>query len=462
MRIPLPLLPLLFLPLAACPTDTGDDDDTTVPDLPDCTEDEDCPDWEICEEQACVGGDRNNAFEEARFLEYGDEVFEYVSPPGDVDYYRFFGTAGDTLVISATAEGSAAEDFDTVIRTFNDDGQELGWCDDFERITSGQNATLYTGVPEDGTFFFTVEDTSSFRNDPDRYPLVGGFEYFYQLRLLRITGSDREAEPNDSALTANLFRGDREPPTLAENTNYNLHGFIDEPGDVDWFLVDVPEAVDLRLYVYPHNGSQLSHRLSVYAPSNMEQPVGTFTGLNWETRGDAPTLETGPYLLKVESTRPDEGGAAFFYTVHIAHSGQYQGFRQIVGPEATSREEALELDLQPNGDLESAFVRGVIATPEDADYMSFDAAAGQTVTVAVGTAEFGSSLIASVAILDADGEVIEEGIDTSGDEAVIDSLALDPGLHYVRILAFDEDSDDDEIPGDPSAYYRAGIHLGSE
>ena len=100
--------PLLYLGLlAACGDkdvgiqDTSPSDNTdTGPDI-ECLEDDDCNDWEVCDADACVDGDRNNSADESLTLSWDDGPSRdyYINPAGDVDYYDLSAAGGEFVRI---------------------------------------------------------------------------------------------------------------------------------------------------------------------------------------------------------------------------------------------------------------------------------------------------------------------------------------------------------------------------
>ena len=135
------LLLAAALPLVACPPPEEDDDDDVVAppdDDDDCDVDLDCDfttGLEICgDEGVCIDGDRNNERAEAQLVEYNTSTQLFVAPAGDVDWFRFSGTQGDLILITTEAEDP--ETLDTVVQYYDEDGNEIAFNDDFDRVSS--------------------------------------------------------------------------------------------------------------------------------------------------------------------------------------------------------------------------------------------------------------------------------------------------------------------------------------
>lgn len=104
-------------------------------------------------------------------IAYGDTLDQgVIDPAGDVDYFKFTGTAGDTVTIDIDADilGSWLDsyiylyDTDSVtVLTYNDDWHSL------------DSRILNYVLPSTGTFFIKVREYS--------HPALGGPDYFYHI-----------------------------------------------------------------------------------------------------------------------------------------------------------------------------------------------------------------------------------------------------------------------------------------
>jgi len=382
------LAPLLvglavLVPLGCPPVeDPGDDDDDIIapPGSDACEVDTDCAfqsGLEICgEEGLCVEGDRNNAREEAQLVEDGDITELYIAPAGDVDWFRFNGSQGDLIYIAASAEDT--DNLDCLVTYYDSDGNEIGFGDDFERVNGvAPDARFYSGVPANGTAWFSVQDKRGWANDPTDPP-TGGSGHQYQVFFARVGGSAGAllaAEPNDTSTDAT-------PWEVSEYaTNYNLGGGLAPSGDVDWLAVDVVQGEVLRLYGFPGSGSQGTTRVTAYL-SDGATAIRSYEGLTWELEHRAwiPVLETGTYYLEVQDSAGG-GGFDYWYFLHAAKNDLADGYPAEVEPNDASAS-AGALGLSPGaGSSDSTTLWGRIGEAGDEDYFSLTAAAGDRLSV---------------------------------------------------------------------------------
>lgn len=111
----------------------------------------------------------NHSFETALEVTVDDEDGTVEGALVDVttaDYYKFTGKAGDRIVIATSAQTLAKTDgddntvIDTVVTLYDADKNQLARNDDgWPRF--GRDAALFTVLPADGEYFFTVEDCNS-------------------------------------------------------------------------------------------------------------------------------------------------------------------------------------------------------------------------------------------------------------------------------------------------------------
>ncbi len=313
----------LTLSLVACQA-SGDDDDGPPIAPPGgggggadaCNEDTDClftEGLEICEESLCVYGDRNNSMDEAQLLEYGESVDLYIAPANDEDWFRFQGTRGEMAWFRATADND--DSLDTVLIYYDSEGTEIAVNDDFERLSSVvPNSRLFTGVPEDGTYYISIQDRSTWANNPATVPKTVsdlGYSLFIDQMGATEDGPVVASEPNDEAGSASPW------PITDFGTNYNLGGFFEAEGDHDWVSIDVNEKDILRLYGFPGHGGQGTTKVTVYLPDGIT-PIRSYEGMNWDDPyAWIPVLETGTYYLDVEDS---QGGGSYdhWYVLHGA------------------------------------------------------------------------------------------------------------------------------------------------
>lgn len=409
------------LGLSACPPDESDDDDVVAPpgtdddDAPDCDGDYDCnftSGLEICSDDGfCIEGDRNNSREEAQLLEMNSTATLPLAPAGDIDWFRFSGSAGDLVLLAASADDT--DKVDTVIVFTDADGNEIAYNDDFDRVSDiAPDSRLYTGLSETGVWYFSVQDRRSWVNDP-RNPAEGGAEHTY-------TASVVEANP-DSYITVATGQDDSAEDAVAWDvvetyTNYTCGGMLEPTGDEDWFAVPVVESEALRLYGFPNSGSAGSVQVEVYLPDG-ETLVGTWQDLTWETEHRAwmPVLETGDYYLRVTEAE-GLGGFDYWYYLHAAKNPAKEGQPSEVEPnDDASQAVALAVGTQT--------VWSRIFPAADEDWYSIDAEDGDQLTVTFARISGDEDTALAIDLMDPTG-TITQSLTWDGEEDPVLSLEV--------------------------------------
>lgn len=431
------MLALAGLALTACPPPVDDDDDLVAPpdddDGSSCDADLDCRftvGLEICgDEGVCVEGDRNNSIEEAQLMEYDTSTQLYIAPAGDVDYFRFTGTQGDLFLVSTLA--TDPETLDTVVIYYDEDGTEVAFNDDFDRVGSvPPDSRLYSGVPATGTFFFSVQDRRSWANDPTD-PAVGGDDSQYTLTLGRAPGDTAivvATEDNDEPATATIW------DVANTLTNYTAGGTLEPTGDHDWLRVPVEAGQALRVYGFPNGGSLGTTEVSVYLPDG-ETEISTHEALAWDTehRAFIPVLETGDYYLDV-SEADGRGGFGYWYFLHAAKNDAEDGFP----PEVEPNNAADEAHVLTGGET----LWGRIHPAGDEDWFRFTATANQRLTLRFTRTQHLETTALDVTLRDEDDNVVAEGSWNGGEDNVFELLELDAGDYTVTLVEQNPDAGD--------------------
>jgi bacillolysin len=126
---------------------------------------------------SCGGGcndphEPNNTPGQATPIGYGTTLTDPdICPAGDVDYYRFSGNAGDTIIADIDAQ-SIGSYLDSYLYLYNTDGStELTHSDDYD----GLDSRIVYVLPANGTYYLMVREYS--------HPNEGGPDYFYTILL---------------------------------------------------------------------------------------------------------------------------------------------------------------------------------------------------------------------------------------------------------------------------------------
>ena len=419
-------------------------EDTDVDTLA-CSEDTECGDGEICEEDACVDGDRDNSVEEATALLWGaDFTAEGVlNPAGDVDWYAVEAEGGEFFRASVvTAE--ADDGIDTVLSIYTSAGKRLAWEDEHPGGgISGIDSAVYAYFPEAGTYYLAVEDNGTFYEEEEP---VGGPDQAYTLTILDLGGGGLEA---DSLLEPGV-----EYDSITTNTWYSIPVLISDAGDVDYASLVLPEAGAPTFFLAGvHNEeSELAPALTVTNAAG--DVVNTFAG---------PTAEAPAYLPGPVGTRytvavgDDNGGFGadywgwMFFILRDVGTGNQSAAEpneDLAGAEV--------VDLEPHDDDTDAWVaayRQGYVDLGDADVFAFTTPSEGYVTLSLGAQAYGSQLVARVELLDSSGAVLDAADSSDGvDESMRDRGPYPAGDYYLRITSTDPGV------GGEGHYYLFGLH----
>ncbi len=407
-----------------CDDDTGDDDDTPG----ECELDDECATHEICDEGACVDGDRNNAIEEGPLLDWGDERAGWINPAGDVDYYRLDGSQALFFRASAaTLDGTEEGGLDTVLRFHATDGTELGYNDTYDRLEHlyGTDAVYVGCTPRSQAYYLSVLDHGTFVGDPEL--MTSGADAIYTARVDQLDTSEVEAEPNDET-------DDATDSGMSEyNVSFDRAGVISAPGDVDLWRIEMEAGARLRLYAFEHTATEISSRVRVLAQDGASE-MAVYDGLDWTYQAGVPLLDETPVFVEVRD-RQGSGSDEHCYVLHLA--ADPPGERYHAESEPNDDGPAAE-PLQEN-DSDVLAVAGRIAPAGDVDHFVFQVAApGDEATITLEARSLGSALAAHVQVLDPeDGELVSVDVDAS-DETVVENLALDTvGTYHVVVSTSD-------------------------
>jgi hypothetical protein len=428
-----------------CVCDCADDDDDDNGDddtVAECSEDTECEDWEICEDLQCVDGDRNNDFDEATLVADGSEVDGWINPPGDVDYYRLLGESGWFFKAYALDDAEDYAELDTVIRFYDASGSELGYNDDFERLSNiyGTDAVYMGCTPDDGTWYLTVEDYGSFINDPSQYQ--GGAEYNYVLEVAAFAESEVETEPNDDVATA-FPAGIDEP-----NISYDRAGVIDDDGDVDLWKLELEAGTWVRIYGYENTATEMEPHVRFLGVDG-EGQIAAFDEPDWSEAAAVPILDADAIYVELTDDGGD-GGDDYCYVLHMAADGVGELFHAETEPNDTEFDSE---QLQTN-DSDVLAVAGRIDPMGDLDHYLFQADAGDEVVVTVQARTLGSSLGATVRLVAPnDFEVAAVDVDAA-EGAVLDGVELpQAGTYHLEITATDP------MAGGVDQWYRVDVEV---
>jgi hypothetical protein len=178
-----------------------------------------------------------------------------IEHPGDSQFFRFDGRAGDRIVSEVTARRLGSP-LDSVLRLSDAAGKELAFNDDFDDkgaglLTHQADSFISMTLPANGTYYLQLGDTQRH----------GGLEYSYRLRISQ-PRPDFELRLAPSSI--NMRAGATVPVTV-----YALRrdGFS---GDIALQLKDAPSGFTLSGAVIPAGQDKV--RLTLTAPRSQVNP----------------------------------------------------------------------------------------------------------------------------------------------------------------------------------------------
>lgn len=122
--------------------------------------------------------DNDNSPSKARVLTFGQTLTGEMCPTGDVDYYKFEGTAGDHIVVDInTPSDSNNPDLDLVLYLLDGDGESVLSIHDDEIYAEKLDPHLGYKLTRSGTYFAKARLWA--------FPTTGGEDFTYQITLTK-------------------------------------------------------------------------------------------------------------------------------------------------------------------------------------------------------------------------------------------------------------------------------------
>jgi hypothetical protein len=418
-----------------------------------CEEDADCPDWQICESDECLDGDRNNAKEEGFAVTLSPEstVSSYINKAGDADYYTFATAGGEFMFAFTDAhedDASSGPFADTFLTLYDPEGDVVTTADNFPNGSSVGNmdSALWAYLSQAGTYTLKVEDANPINGNE----AWGGREYTYSLTLKAWS----QATYGESSFDAPYSPGEAGLELVA-NTLYAVGIVLENEGDIDYIDVSFPYN-DAAVYVdgiEDLSGSDANPRASILTTE--EALLATRDEVGPAGPVIYPNMSSGSFVVAVEDA--DGGGGANYWTVLIIKAGD-EGVARSMDMEpndTTSSATELEMAEKLNASDRTYFegkVQGEMNSPGDVDLwqMTVDGSATvetedgdevQYLVVCVNAAKWGSSIAPDLAVYDASGVELASsaGSATASPNNNIENVPLTPGeTVYVSVTAGEE------------------------
>ncbi|MGQ9478257.1 MAG: DVUA0089 family protein [Candidatus Bipolaricaulia bacterium] len=289
-----------------------------------------------------------------------------IERPGDLDYFLFSGLAGRRYLIQTS---HLTPEMDTLVYLFGTDGQTILAVDD--NSGGGRASRLEWNCPASGTYFVMV-----------RHAQATAGTGCYALSISLTQADDHGNDP----LSATPISADGKP----------IPGYIEVPGDVDYFLFTA-EANWNYIIRTDRLTPEMDTVLTLYGPDGRtvlaeddNSGGGKASRLYW------PAPASGTYFLAVRHASPSGTGG---YELVLERSGYGDDYGNDPASAA-----AIPTDGAP--------VRGRIEVPGDIDYFSFSAKAEGEYTIS--TSGLSPEMDTVLTLYGPDGRTVLAEDDNSG------------------------------------------------
>jgi hypothetical protein len=246
-----------------------------------------------------IASEPNNDFASCTPVSIGDTINDAIDPAGDVDYYCFTGTAGQTIAGDIDSAQAGDPPFDSVLTLYDDDQHAIANNDDHD----GFDSYLEKVLPYTGQYYLRVRSN---------YSCCGGPEYAYTLRIISLAAPATPTPlPIDDPDNC---------PTIQPGAVIN--DAIDPEGDRDYYCFN------------GNAGQTIIADIDAMEIGSLLDPVLTLFDNEGEdlvrsddVDGFDPYIEyvlpyTGEYYLRVEAfEHPYSGGPAYTYTLIFSKPG---------------------------------------------------------------------------------------------------------------------------------------------
>lgn len=447
------VLAALVVPSVTSCTGTSDDNDTTTPtdtsDPLECIEDATCGDFEICEENECVMGDRDDTFEGANSVFQVQNADDpnvsvgLIHTAGDVDHFVYQAAGPEWLRVWTQTNETDEDGLDTVVSVYGANGALHHYMDETGTGSlSSYDTLMHVYLPSAGTWYFRVEDKSTFEADGEPR---GDSAWRYRFGV-QAWGSVT-VEPDsleDPSIVFELATG---------TTIYPWGVLIEEPGDVDYTTAAMPYG-DAPFEIWAPTeipGSALEPKVEV------RDAEGTFILEKTGIGATGPAVYFDGYETTWDVRVSDvngEGSGEHWTVLYLRTRAEGYGNPREVEPNDTAVD-ATAIEQSPNTSngvtSDRGFLQGVLATPGDVDHYEFNVVQRGGLRLVCSSSSFGSTGDVEVELYDGSGTslgVFSDGDDSAPDITLTD---LDEGLYTLRFF-------EKEGGGAPSVYYRCGVY----
>ncbi len=400
-------------------------------------------------------GDNNDSFGQAVPLTVDDTMGKggAIDPAGDRDFYKFTGTAGQTVAINISANTMDNPMLvDTVIQLYDASMTQIAENDDaIPRINT--DSEIIIKLPSSGDFYIEVMEYSDWAMMP---PLKGMPSFVYTLKVKSVVaGTGVTIEPaTDPGNTAASAITSSAPGTNAFGI---LVGQFANATDVDVFQINVPAGKVAMLAAVMPGGAAGYGSTATPAPAELRDAAGATVIARQPANasGMNPPLTSGNYLLYVSRTA-GMGANDFWVAKFITNMTDNPAETETVPGQNDTNATAQALTMMVNGGTHQGFILSHLTTMADVDEFSFTVpAGGAMVTAFCGSRSNGSGVTGLHGELRDSANAVVAGTSVNEDAAMglsIAPMAMTPaGTYYLRLSKTGQDA---TVTGD---WVRCGV-----
>ena len=390
----------------------------------------------------------NNLISEATDSEVSSAENQSVSFSGridtisDIDLYGFELNEGEgiTLDIDTVNAANNTANFDSYLRVFDADGQELAFNDDYSLDSEEFSLDSYIGFIANSTGEYYV-GVSSFANQ--NYNLVDG-NNVNQSRATFIAG--------DYDLTLDIVEvvTDDDPDnTIAEATNTEIgneirdtviDAEIETEADVDFYRFELGQGEGIEINALADN-SELDSYLRLFDADGNELAFNDNSDDPNNITNDSAIAfapEPGEYYVGVSSAGNydyDEvnGDTNLNFSLNTGIStGNYKlGLEvvEVVADDDSDNTIAEAIDSNVSSSSDSAVFSGEIDAEFDVDFYQFQLAAGEGVNLNINAEDLDSELNSFLRVFDSQGN--ELAVDDNNDANFTADFSTDSNLNFI-------------------------------
>jgi len=438
----------LFAGCAGNGEDTTDTIDTD--EEPECREDNDCGQYEICEQEECVTGDRDDTIETATpiYQVTGTEdpgvKRALIQEPGDFDHWAYTSPGEEWLRVWTRTNEEDPSGLDTVLTVLAPNGAVHHVMDEFPTGNiRGFDSLMHVYLPTPGTWTLRVEDRSTWY---DGETPRGSIAFEYEIGV-EAWGSV-STEP-DSAEDPSI-----EFPMANGTTVYAWGIRLEEPGDVDYTTADMPYG-DAPFEVWAPGdipGSDAEPKVEARDEEGALYLVKEDVGAT----GNAAYFDGPDTKFQVSVTDVEGRGGPDVWTVlYLRTRAEGTGNPREEEPNDTLGDANLmEQERVEEGGVttDRSFLQAAFLAGDTSDWYSFSVVDGGKLRTSCSSTSFGATGNVDVDLVGPNGEIIDTWTDGNDVAPDVEREGLGEGLYALRFF------ERDGLTG-PSVYYRCGVYL---